>query len=329
MELMDSIEMDEFRKKIEHELAILELNSGPEKLYDPIRYVFSNGGKRVRAVLLLLSYKLFSDEIDKALPAALAIEIFHNFTLVHDDIMDSAPLRRNKETIHKKFGQNTAILSGDAMMVKAYQKLGECDKEVLGKVLKNFNDAALKVCEGQQFDMDFESNDHITIDDYLLMIELKTAVLLAVSAKIGGLIGGGSMEDVNLLHEFGKNIGLAFQLQDDLLDLYGDQGKFGKQAGGDVISKKKTYLYLSYMEVADPEMADQLTALIFSENISDEEKVLQVRDLYSSLNVKTKTMEKIKFYHLAAMQNLKDIEVSEKKKIDIKKLANDLLVREL
>ena len=326
---MDSIEINEFRKKIEQELAILELNSSPEKLYDPIRYVFSNGGKRIRAVLLMLSYKLFSEEIEKALPAALAIEIFHNFTLVHDDIMDSAPLRRNKETIHKKFGQNTAILSGDVMMVKAYQKLGECDKEVLGKVLKDFNDAAIKVCEGQQFDMDFENNDHITIDDYLKMIELKTAILLAVSAKIGGLLGGANTGDTVLLYEFGRNIGIAFQLQDDLLDLYGDQGKFGKQTGGDVTSKKKTYLYLSFMEDAGPEMTRQLKSVISSDNITNEEKVLQVRDLYSALNLKSKTMDKIRFYHNAAMKNLERIGVAKDRKTAIMHLANALLVREL
>lgn len=326
---MQFIEIDKIRKRIEQELTTLEFNIEPKKLYDPIKYVFSNGGKRVRSVLLMLSCRLFSDEFEKALPAALAIEIFHNFTLVHDDIMDSAPLRRNKEAIHKKFGINTAILSGDAMMVKAYQKLGACEKEVLAKVLSEFNEAAIKVCEGQQFDVDFENIANVSIDDYLMMIELKTACLLAASSRIGGVIGGANDDDATLLYEFGKNLGIAFQLQDDLLDLYGEQGKFGKQVGGDIISRKKTFLYLSFIEDADSEMAQQLKYVFSSDNIDDTKKVAKVQDLYSALNIRSKVVDKIRYYHLAAMKNLECVNVSQERKAAITQLADDLLVREL
>jgi len=329
MEKLQVSEINKLQQTIEQELSSLEFNIEPRNLYDPIKYVFSNGGKRVRSILLLLSFRLFSDEIEKALPAALAIEIFHNFTLVHDDIMDKAPLRRNKETIHVKYGNNSAILSGDVMLVKAYQMLATYKEGILSKILNDFNEIAIKVCEGQQFDVEFESIDNVSIDDYLMMIELKTACLLAGSSKIGAVIGGANEGDSDHLYEFGKNIGIAFQIQDDLLDLYGEQGKFGKKVGGDIISNKKTFLYLSFMELANPEMKKQMKNIYSSDNIDDQNKIIKVKDLYSTLNVKSKVMDRIKFYHNKAMKNLEKVCVPIERKTSIIQIANDLLIRKL
>ena len=223
----------------------------PHKLYDPIAYTMSHGGKRLRPLLTLLACDLFSGDVEKALYPALAIEVFHNFTLVHDDIMDKAPLRRGKETVYKKWDSNIAILSGDTMFALAYQYALNTDSNLVPKILSVFSQAAIEVCEGQQFDMDFETSPSVSIDEYLEMIRLKTAVLIAVSLQIGAIIGDASEEEIIEMYNFGNNLGMAFQLKDDLLDVYGEQEKFGKKTGGDIVANKKTYLFLKALELCD------------------------------------------------------------------------------
>ena len=229
---------------IERELGKIEYPNSPSKLYQPIEYVMGLGGKRMRPILLLMAYQLFDENIEKAIPPALGIEIFHNFTLLHDDIMDNAPIRRGQQTVHEKWDNNVAILSGDTMLVQVYQLLSDVDKSIVKEVLSVFNKAATQVCEGQQWDMDFETQENVQLADYMKMIENKTAVLLAASLQIGGITAGASKESQNNLYHFGLNMGIAFQLKDDLLDAFGNPDEFGKQIGGDIKANKKTFLLL-------------------------------------------------------------------------------------
>jgi len=315
--------------RIDKELVALDISVEPKSLYDPIRYTLSFGGKRMRPVFLLLASELFGENCEKAIPAALAVEVFHNFTLIHDDLMDDAPLRRSRDTVHVKWSPNVAILSGDAMMVKAYQLISESNTSNLREILEYFNKAAFKVCEGQQLDMEFESNKETSISDYMKMIELKTSALLSVSLQIGGIIGGGEQSDVKLLFELGKNIGIAFQLQDDMLDVFGKSEKFGKQRGGDIISGKKTYLYLKAIELADKDQALELRDFMESGDLNPEDKVNKVTGIYEQLNVIDAAKAEIAKFHKTGIENLNEISTSSESKLTLMNVCNALLVREL
>lgn len=265
-------------------LDALELPSEPKSLYEPISYTLANGGKRMRPLLVLMGCKVFNEDVSQAIHPALGIEVFHNFTLLHDDIMDNAPIRRGKPAVHTKWDNNIAILSGDAMMILAYQELCKTDTTVLPQVLDVFNKTALEVCEGQQLDMDFETADNVSIADYITMIRLKTAVVLGGGLKVGAIIGKAESEQAELLYDFGLNTGIAFQLQDDILDVYGESQKVGKQKGGDILSAKKTFLLLKAMELANTEQTDSLKKWLASD--SEKGKVEAVTEIYDQIGIK-------------------------------------------
>ena len=300
----------------------------PKELYQPISYTFELGGKRIRPALLMLSNNLFGGKDNDALNAALAIEVFHNFTLLHDDIMDNAPLRRGKETVFKKWGDNTAILSGDVMLVKSYELLSKTNQNCLSELLELFNKTAIEVCEGQQFDMNFESQIDVSIDDYLKMIELKTAVLLACSLKMGAIIGGASKQDANYIYEFGKNLGVAFQLMDDILDLYGDPDKVGKQVGGDIIANKKTYLLLKAKELATGDLKKQLEFSLSSKALKKEAKIEKITSIFNELKIKQLAEKEMTLFYNTALANLDSISVDNEKKIVFENFAKGLMQRE-
>ncbi len=293
---------------IEKELAGISYPENPADLYAPIDYVLGLSGKRMRPILLLLAHQLFNQNLSAAIKPALGIEIFHNFTLLHDDIMDDAPLRRGQQTVHEKWSSNIAILSGDTMLVQAYQLMSEVPIEVLKKSLEVFSKTAVEVCEGQQWDMDFEERDDVTIPEYLKMIEYKTAVLLGGALKIGAFTGGANDEQAQHLYEFGRNMGIAFQLKDDLLDVFGDQDKFGKQVGGDILSNKKTFLFLQSLALAEGQQKEELQYWFASKEYEGTQKVKAVKVLYESLEIKKITTDLIHEYHQQAMNHLKAIE---------------------
>jgi geranylgeranyl diphosphate synthase type II len=300
----------------------------PANLYNPITYTLNLGGKRIRPLLVLIGCDLFNGNLDKAGPAALAIELFHNFTLLHDDIMDRAPLRRGKETVYKKWNTNVAILSGDTMFALACEFLSQSDPEVLPQALSEFTRTARMVCEGQQYDMNFESRDVVTIGEYLEMIRLKTAVLIGCSLKLGAIVAKAPPAETVNIYEFGENIGLAFQLQDDLLDVFGDEQKFGKEIGGDILSGKKTFLLLKACEIATEKERTALNQCFSDQSLSSEEKIRRVKNIYQSLNIREITLEEIGKYHSKASQSWKGIRVDEKSKEVLKSFANNLLKRD-
>lgn len=311
-------------------LATHTFTQNPKGLYEPIDYILNLGGKRMRPVALLMSYAVFKDDFQTALPAAYAIEIFHNFTLVHDDVIDDAPLRRKKPTVHEKWNLNTAILSGDVMLVYAYEYLLKTDdKDCLDEVIKAFNKAAIEVCEGQQYDVDFETQENVTIGEYLKMIELKTSVLLAAAMKIGALVAGSSMKNANHLYEFGKNMGIAFQLQDDYLDTFGDPEKFGKKVGGDIAKNKKTFLILKALEVAKTDEKDHLLKLMSDKVIDENTKISEVTALLRALDIPALTRAKKNEYQTLAFDHLNALQVEEDRKAPLIELANMLLDREV
>src|ERR1700756_5040442 len=258
----------------------------PAELYEPIKYILSLGGKRMRPALLLMACDFFGGDVNKAISPALAIEVFHNFTLMHDDIMDNAPIRRGKTTVHEKWNRNVAILSGDVMLVKGYELMMQVDDHVLRPVMNIFNETAVGVCEGQQIDMEFETRSDVHIDEYINMIRLKTAVLLGGALKIGAIIGGANDEDAALLHTFGEQLGVAFQLQDDILDVYGDPEKFGKQVGGDILSNKKTFLLIEALELADEKQSSGLKRWFSRNTFDPKEKIDGVTGIYDELNIR-------------------------------------------
>lgn len=306
--------MQKLLEKINQRVASLKIPAEPAQLYNPVKYTLSLGGKKMRPLLTLLGYSLFKKNYARALDAAVALEMFHNFTLLHDDIMDKAPLRRGKPTVWQRWGSSTAILSGDAMLILAYELLADYEPVVLKKILPIFNKTALKVCEGQQLDMDFESAKNVSINDYLYMIELKTAVLLGAALQIGATIAGAKEKDAELLYAFGKNTGIAFQLQDDILDVFGETEKVGKQTGGDIISNKKTFLLLKAFELADKKTAAKLQLLMNEKN--EQKKVEGVKEIYHLLEVKKLAeAEMQKFYNqgLAALEKVNA--PKEKKKV--------------
>lgn len=310
--------------------AVKEINypATPNELYEPIAYLMALGGKRLRPALVLMATDLFGGDIKAATPPALAIEMFHNFTLMHDDIMDNAPLRRGKPTVHEKWSDSVAILSGDVMFVKAYKLMIQVKPEVLISVLDVFNKTAIEVCEGQQIDMNFESRAEVSIDEYLEMIRLKTAVLLGGALKIGALIGDASEKNADLLYKFGENLGLAFQLQDDILDVYGDPEKFGKQVGGDIISNKKTYLLIKALELAKGEDLAVLNDWLSKKDFLPEEKVLAVRALYNQLNIRKLSEEVMHSYAKVALDAFEQIDVDVENKKTLLNFAEMLVERE-
>ena len=321
------LKFEEIQNIVNNEIAKLDFKSEPVELYQPISYVLSGNGKRLRPCLELLSCNLFNNDIRNAIKPAIGVEMFHNFTLLHDDIMDKADIRRNKPTVHKKWNENVAILSGDAMLIKTYELFFELKPNILAKVIEVFNKAALQVCEGQQYDMNFETKIDVTTDEYIKMITLKTAVLLAASLKIGAIIGGATLKDANLLYNYGINLGIAFQLQDDYLDVYGDVKTFGKKIGGDIVSNKKTYLLISAIENAKDENKHKLLNLLYNKHIESHEKIKEVTDIYNDLNIPQVLKEKLHFYHSQAVNNISQVNA---KKGDINvfiKLSNNLLIR--
>lgn len=296
---------------IEVELEKLDFPEKPAKLYKPIEYIMELGGKRMRPILLLMAHQLFDDNIEKAISPALGVEIFHNFTLLHDDIMDQAPLRRGQQTVHEKWNKNVAILSGDTMLVKAYNFMADVDQSIIKELLAVFNKTATQVCEGQQMDMDFESQKEVPLPTYLKMIEYKTAVLLAASLQIGGITANASKDEQNHLYQFGINMGIAFQLKDDLLDAFGEEADFGKQIGGDIRANKKTFLVLKALQLANEKQKQDLVSYFSSEDQS-EQKVMAVKNIFTDLAIQQHTIDMMKAYYTIAMKHLDAIDSNKK-----------------
>lgn len=299
----------------------------PKNLYEPIDYILQLGGKRMRPILTLMAADIFSGEFKKALPAALAVEVFHNFTLVHDDIMDDAPLRRGKETVHEKWDTSTGILSGDAMLILAYQYFENYDPEVFQKLAKLFSKTALEVCDGQQLDVDFETRKNVRIDEYMNMIRLKTSVLVAAALKMGAIVANTNDENADLIYDFGLNLGLAFQLQDDYLDTFGDPETFGKQVGGDIIENKKTFLYLKALEVADKETAKKLKYFYKRKRKDNTIKVIEVTRIFQIFDIPLLISEEIKSYTQKAFDTLDKMSISQENKDKLKNFGTWLMNR--
>jgi len=320
-----------YQEKIEQALKSKNYGSNPKELYDPIEYIMSLGGKRMRPVLVFIGCDFFGGNVEKALHPAIAVELFHNFTLMHDDIMDNAPLRRNQTTVHEKWNNNVAILSGDAMLVRAYQELCKSDIAILPQLLNIFSDIAIKVCEGQQFDMNFEKLQKVSIAEYLKMIELKTSVLLGGSLKMGALLANANEKDAQNLYDFGKHIGIAFQLQDDILDVYANAEKFGKQVGGDIIANKKTFLLLKALEMVEGNrfMKEELQMWLSAPHFNSEEKIAAITSIYNFLNVREIASHEMKKHYDIALTFLNDIPVPENKKQELIAFADSLMVREV
>lgn len=320
--------LEDLQEIISEAVDKLSFPQYPAALYEPISYILSLGGKRMRPALLLMACDLFGGDIDAAIAPALAIEVFHNFTLMHDDIMDNAPLRRGRTTVHERWNKNAAILSGDVMLVEGYKLMMQVENHLLRPILDIFNTTATGVCEGQQLDMEFEELNNVTIDEYLNMIRLKTAVVLGGALKIGALIGGASGTDAELLSTFGEHLGLAFQLQDDILDVYGDPEKFGKQVGGDILSNKKTYLLIKALELAKNEQTAELTKWIALKHFDQAEKIEAVTAIYDELNVRQYAEDTMQTYADKAFDALDAINLPEEHKQYLRNFADGLLVRE-
>lgn len=301
----------------------------PKNLYEPIHYILGLGGKRIRPVLTLMSAEIFDVSYEKALPAALAVEVFHNFSLVHDDIMDDAPLRRGNTTVHEKWDINTGILSGDAMLILAYQYFEKFEPVIFRDLAKLFSKTALEVCEGQQWDVDFESRNDVTIPEYLKMIEYKTAVLVAAAMKMGAIIAETSEENANLIYDFGLNLGIAFQLQDDYLDAFGDPETFGKQVGGDIIENKKTYLYLKGMEFANGVDKQELADLFSIQMEDNEAKIAQVKEIFVNSGAAKATQQAIEEYTYKAFETLEKMDINAEKKSILRAFGEGLMGRKV
>jgi geranylgeranyl diphosphate synthase type II len=299
----------------------------PKGLYDPIEYVLSLGGKRIRPVLMMLSYLLYKENPQDILPQAAGIETYHNYTLLHDDLMDRADMRRGQLTVHKKWDDNTAILSGDAMLVLAYQWMAQCDARHLPQVMAVFSQTALEICEGQQWDMEFESRTDVTIPEYIEMIRLKTSVLLAAALKIGALLADAPQADAQRLYDYGVKMGLAFQLQDDLLDVYGDPKVFGKQIGGDICCNKKTFMLITALAQANPAQRAELDRWIAAPEFNREEKVSAVTRIYDELHIRQLCQQQIEAYYAEALRHLEAVEVPADRKEPLVAFARKLMNR--
>lgn len=319
---------DKILSFINAEIDKLNWSKQPIGLYEPIGYVLSLGGKRIRPAIMLMSYNLYADDMMSVIKPALGLEVFHNFTLLHDDIMDRADMRRGQMTVHKKWNDNTAILSGDVMQIEAYKLIAETPKKHLKEVLDLFSKTAAEICEGQQLDMEFEDRMDVSTDDYIEMIRLKTAVLMAAGAKIGAILGGGNDEDASNLYNFGKAIGLVFQLQDDLLDVYGNEESFGKKIGGDILCNKKTFLLIQALKKSEGKDADELNYWLNNndENLEDE-KIKAVTNIYNRLNIREICEEKMRYFYHEALDNLDKVQIPNNKKIELRKLAEKLMYR--
>lgn len=319
----------ELLEKINSHIADLKFTRTPQGLYDPVSYVLSMGGKRIRPVLMLMAYNLYKEDLARIYGPATGIEVYHNYTLLHDDLMDRADRRRGKETVHKVWNDNTAILSGDAMLVLAYRFMAQCPVDCLKEVMELFSLTALEICEGQQMDMEFELRKDVREEEYLEMIRLKTGVLLAASLKIGALLGGASAEDAGHLYDFGMNLGVAFQLKDDLLDVYGDVAVFGKNIGGDILCNKKTYMLIKAFEHADDIQLQELNAWIDAKSFEPAEKIAAVTGLYDQIRIKEICERKMAEYSERAMVNLSAVKVPDEKKAELENLMKNLMHREV
>ena len=317
----------QYQEYISEYLASQQIVREPKNLYEPISYILNLGGKRIRPTLTLMTAEIFGANHKEALPAALAIEVFHNFSLIHDDIMDDAPLRRGNETVHEKWDLNTGILSGDAMLILAYQYFEQYEPTVFRDLAKLFSKTAIQVCEGQQWDVDFESRDEVTIPEYLKMIEYKTAVLVAAAMKMGAIIATTTTENCDLIYNFGLNLGLAFQLQDDYLDAFGDPATFGKQVGGDIIENKKTYLYLKAQEFSSLEQREELMHLFSIHPADTTEKVASVKVVFEKTGAAKATQEAITDFTMKAFETLDQMHISEDKKAMLRLFGERLMSR--
>lgn len=318
--------LEVFLKAIQQEIASTKYGDSPAELYDPIEYLMSLGGKKMRPLLTVMATNIFSDNWQKAVKPAIGVEVFHNFTLMHDDIMDAAPLRRGKPTVHEKWNENIAILSGDVMLVCAYELMTAVDDKIFKHVIRRFNRTAAEVCEGQQWDMNFATRNDVTEEEYINMIRLKTSVLLGFSLELGGLIAEADEESTQLLYEIGTNIGLGFQLKDDILDVYGDPEKFGKQVGGDIIENKKTWLLLKALEIGEANEA--LQYWIDAKEFDKDEKVKAVTEIYNSLNIRELAEHKMNAYFDKGLEGLAQLNASAERKQPLIEITKQLIERE-
>ena len=319
---------EELLKKVNEALDNLVYDRQPASLYDPIRYVLSIGGKRVRPVLTLLSYNLYKDDPLSIMSQAIGLETYHNFTLLHDDLMDHADMRRGHETVHKKWDANRAILSGDTMLLQAFERVEECDPTKLPDVFKVFIQTTLEIGEGQQLDVEFETRNDVTEDEYIEMIRLKTSVLLACACKVGAIMAGASADDTDNLYKFGEKLGLAFQLQDDLLDVYGNPAVFGKNIGGDITSNKKTYMLINAFNRATPAQREELTKWVEAKEFDRNEKVAAVTKLYNEIGIRKLCEQKMEQYYQESLVYLAKVNVSEERKAELKAYAADMMKRQ-
>lgn len=313
---------------IQHYIDSLPYDRKPESLYEPIKYVLSLGGKRIRPMLMLMSYALYKDDVESILPQAIGLETYHNYTLLHDDLMDNADVRRGMPTVHRKWDANTAILSGDSMLVLAYQRMQNCPADKLPAVLDVFTTTALEIGEGQQYDMEFETRNDVCEEEYIEMIRLKTSVLLACAMKIGAIMADAPKEDVDNLYRFGERMGLAFQLQDDFLDVYGDPKVFGKAIGGDITSNKKTYMLINAIGKAEGKDKETLMGWINAKDFDREEKVKAVTEIYTRLGIDTMAKAKMEEYYAEALAALAKVSVPEEKKAQLREYAAKMMKRE-
>lgn len=318
---------DEILNKVNLFISNLPYHRRPESLYEPIKYVLSMGGKRIRPTLMLLAYNMFRDDPERILMQAVALETYHNYTLLHDDLMDHADLRRGHETVHKRWNDNQAILSGDSMLVLAYERMAQCPADKLGEVLSLFTQTALEIGEGQQYDIDFETRNDVSEDEYIEMIRLKTSVLLACALKIGAVLAGASKADADNLYKFGEQIGLAFQLQDDYLDVYGDPKIFGKAIGGDIVSNKKTYMLINAFNRADSSQRAELQRLINTESFDRDKKVAAVTALYNEMSIDKMAKNKMDFFYEQSQRYLDRVSVQEECKRELRAYAERMMKR--
>lgn len=316
-------------EKTEAALSVISFAGDPKSLFDPIEYTLSLGGKRIRPALALIGCNIYSDDIEAAVKPALGLEVFHNFTLLHDDLMDGADMRRNRPTVHKRWNPNTAILSGDAMLIAAYQLIGETAPAYLSEALSLFTETALAICGGQQYDMEFEQRLDVTEKEYIRMIELKTAVLLACALKMGARIGGAPADEADWLYQYGLNLGLAFQLQDDLLDVYGDPETFGKNIGGDILSNKKTFLLINALERAEKEQKEEILAWMQRRDSVAEEKIAYFTTLYGALGVKELAEKRILHYYEKAKDSLENLKVPRERLQVLREISDKLMNRKV
>lgn len=315
-------------RRIEEEVSNLRFQNPPKSLYEPIEYILSLGGKRIRPALTLMACNIYNSDIENAVKPALGLEIFHNFTLLHDDLMDEADKRRNKPTVHKVWNANTAILSGDAMLIYAYQLIGSTEASHLKEIMDLFTQTSLEICGGQQYDMEFESRMDVGEEEYIEMIRLKTAVLLACALKIGAIVGGASKEDADNLYQFGINIGLAFQLQDDLLDVYGDTATFGKNIGGDILCNKKTFILINALRLASGEQKETLDSWMSRKEFDPAEKIKTFTAIYDDLRLKQLTESKIQKYYDKSVSNLAALKIAPEKLDILKEVCDRLMHRQ-